>query len=59
MKYQVDYAGVGGDGIDQFIIVDSISLDEYTDAMGDHLCFPTEAEAWEYIDNLNEKEYNV
>lgn len=56
MKYKVDYAGIGGDGIDQFIIVDAKTLDEYVDPHGDLLCFPNEDSAWEHIYNLNEKE---
>lgn len=57
-RYQVDYAGVGGDGVHQYIIVDAKSLDEYVDPHGDLLAFSTENEAWEHINNLSEKENN-
>jgi hypothetical protein len=57
-KYQVDYAGAGMDGVHQYIIVDRVTLDEYIDPVGDRLAFPTEADAWEHIDNLNEAGHN-
>lgn len=57
-KYQVDYAGVGGNGVDQFIIVNAKTLDEYVDSHGDLLAFDTEAQAWEHISNLSENEAN-
>jgi hypothetical protein len=57
-RYQVDYAGVGGDGVDQFIIVDAKTLDEYTDPHGHLLAFDTEDQAWEHINGLHEAENN-
>lgn len=59
MKYDVDYAGVGGDGAHQYIIVDAKMRDEYVDPHGDLLAFPTEEEAWGFIYNLNEADNNV
>jgi len=58
MKYQVDCAGIGGNGVPQYIIVDAKTLDEYVDPMGDLLAFDTEDEAWEHINTLSEKENN-
>lgn len=56
-KYQVDYAGESC-GEHQYIIVDAKSRDEYVDPHGDLLAFPTEDDAWEFINNLSEKENN-
>ena len=58
LKYDVDYAGVGGDGIDQYIIVDAKSRDEYIDPYGDLLAFPTENAAWDHIQIITEGENN-
>lgn len=56
LKYAVDYAGVGGDGIDQYIIVNAKSRDEYIDPHGDRLAFPTENDAWDHIQVITESE---
>ena len=58
MRYDVDFAGYGWDDVPQYIIVEAVSRDEYVDPMGDLLAFPTEKEAWEFIDNLSEAEHN-
>ena len=52
-KYQVDCAGIGGNGVPQYIIVDATTLDEYVDPMGDLLAFDTEDEAWEHINTID------